>query len=98
MIYIGKNEYKYGRMLMSHMIADTLNELHTMAAVLNIPRKYFQNKKGKPHYDICKSKKKEALSWGFDCIKEVSDREIIKILKNLVTIYLFILNPNFFLK
>ncbi len=83
MIYIGTREYKYGRMLMSHMIADALNELHTMAALLNIKRKYFQDKKGRPHYDICKSKKQEALGWDFtDQIKLVNDKEIINILKD----------------
>lgn len=82
MVYIGKREYKYGRMIMSHMVADTLAELHTMASLLNIDRKHFQNKKGKPHYDICKSKKNEALSWTWTKeIVLVDDREIVKVLR-----------------
>lgn len=82
MVYIGKREYKYGRMIMSHMVADTLAELHTMASLLNIDHKHFQNKKGKPHYDICKSKKNEALSWTWTKeIVLVDDREIIKVLR-----------------
>lgn len=50
MVYIGTKKYPYGRMIMSHMIADSLEELHEMADHLGI-RKYFQDKPGKPHYD-----------------------------------------------
>lgn len=53
MVYVGKNIYKYGRMKMSHMAADTLDELHEMAVKIGVAKRHFQNKKGKPHYDIC---------------------------------------------
>lgn len=77
MVYIGKNKYKYGRMIMSHMGADTLDQLHGMAFILGIDEKHFQDKKGKPHYDICQSKKSEALKYAN--VKEVSDKELIKL-------------------
>lgn len=80
MVYIGKNEYKYKRMIMSHMAADSIEELHEMATKLGIDNKHFQNKPGKPHYDICKSKKELAISQ-FGAI-EVNDREIIKLFRN----------------
>ena len=64
-------------MIMSHMVADTLEELHQMAIAIGIDTKWFQNKKGKPHYDICKTKKAKAIGLG---AKVVNDREIIKIL------------------
>lgn len=84
MVYIGRRKYKYGRMWLSHMAADTINELHTVAALLNLNRKWFQDKDGKPHYDVCQKKKKEALSWTWtDQIKEVDDREIIKLYKKV---------------
>lgn len=79
MIYIGTREYKYGRMLMSHMVSDNLNELHDFADKLGIAWRHFQDKKGKPHYDICKKMKAKALTIG---AKEVDDREIVSILKN----------------
>lgn len=79
MVYVGKNEYKLGRMIMCHMIADTLKELHQMADLIKVDRKHFQNKKGKPHYDICKQNKELVIENG---AKEVSDREIIRILNN----------------
>lgn len=71
---MGTREYKLGRMKMSHMIASSLEELHDMADQLGIDRNFFQDKKGKPHYDICKSNKMKALSLG---AIEVNDREII---------------------
>jgi hypothetical protein len=60
------------------MIADTIEELHAMADSLGISRDHFQDKPEKPHYDICKSKKKKAIRL---LAKEVSDKEIVLILK-----------------
>jgi len=74
MVYVGTREYKLGRMKMSHMIASTIDELHEMADQLGIDRKHFQNKNGKPHYDICKTNKTMAFKLG---ALEVNDREII---------------------
>lgn len=76
MVYIGTRKYKYGRMLMSHMAADTLEELHEMADHIGVNRKYFQNKPGKPHYDICQQMKVKAIEFG---AKEVNDRELIRL-------------------
>lgn len=78
MILVGKNKYRYGRMYLSHMAANSIEELHSMAAMLNIDKKYFQNKPGKPHYDICQKKKQLAIALG---AKEVNDREIIELFK-----------------
>ena len=79
MIYIGTREYKYGRMIMSHVISDNIDELHSFAKLIGI-RKHFQDKKDKPHYDISKAYKEKALK--MPGVKEVNDREIIAILKN----------------
>lgn len=61
---------------MSHMAADTLEELHEMAKNIGVHKRHFQNKKGKPHYDVCKQMKLRALELG---AVEVDDREIIKL-------------------
>lgn len=80
MIYIGKRQYKYGRMLMSHMISDkSIEELHQFAKLMGIRRIHFQNKDGKPHYDICKDKKKKALK--LVGVIEADDRDLITLLK-----------------
>jgi len=51
---------QFGRMKMSHMIADTDDELHAMAARIGIARKWFQG----DHYDIAISKRELALAFG----------------------------------
>ena len=79
MVYIGNREYKYGRMIMSHMAADTLEELHQMAKAIGVSKRHFQNLNGKPHYDICKQNKQKAMNLG---AKEVDDREIINLFKS----------------
>ena len=63
-VYVDKAKNKYRRgMLMSHMFADTLAELHAMADHLGLRRKWFQGQKT-PHYDICQTKRKLAMQAG----------------------------------
>lgn len=50
-------------MLMCHMIADTEEELHTMAAALGLKRSWFQDKRIK-HYDVSKGKREIAILLG----------------------------------
>ena len=80
MVYVGRNEYPYGRMKMSHMMADTIEELHNMANAIGVDRKHFQNKKDKPHYDVCKQKKQIAIRYG---AIEVSDKVMLYNLQKL---------------
>lgn len=77
-VYVGTIEYPFGRMIMFHMIADSLDELHKMADDIGVQRKWFQNKQGHPHYDICKSKKRSAITFG---AKEVRDYDMIPIMR-----------------
>ena len=51
---------KFRRMKMSHMIADTEEELHAMASLIGVARRWYQG----DHYDICLSMKKKALECG----------------------------------
>lgn len=51
---------RYGRMRMSHMIADTDAELHTMADRIGVARRWFQG----DHYDIALSKRGLAVAAG----------------------------------
>ncbi|MGA8079963.1 MAG: DUF4031 domain-containing protein [Xanthobacteraceae bacterium] len=46
--------------VMSHMIADTEQELHAMAAAIGLARKWYQG----DHYDIAKSKRALAIKLG----------------------------------
>ncbi len=74
-VYVDSANIPYGRMIMCHMVADTLEELHKMADDLELKRKWFQDTRH-PHYDISKMKKAEALKLG---AVEVSNREILAI-------------------
>lgn len=69
-VYVDRAENAYGRMVMCHMIADSPDELHTMADTIGIARKWFQTppKASFWHYDIAKSKRALAIKAGaIDC-------------------------------
>lgn len=51
---------RYGRMKMSHLIADTEEELHAMAARIGVARHWYQG----DHYDIAMSKRSLAVEAG----------------------------------
>lgn len=65
-IYVDNVRIPYRGMLMSHMTADTLDEIHAMADRLEIFRKYFQYppKTRFPHYDIPADRRDRALALG----------------------------------
>jgi len=77
-VYVDDMKAKYGRMIMCHMMADTLEELHEMADKIGIKRKWFQNHKKYPHYDISKAKRKLAVEFGS---KEMSARDLVKMMR-----------------
>jgi hypothetical protein len=70
----------YGRMKMSHMIADTSEELLQMVDRIGVSRKWIQYP-GQPneHFDICISKRTLAIRAG---AVEVSFRELAKMIAN----------------
>lgn len=49
---------------MSHMIADSLDELHAMADTIGVNRRWFQDKASGAHYDITMTKRKVAIAAG----------------------------------
>ncbi len=75
-VYVGPSIYPYGRMIMCHMVSDSIEELHEMADKIGVNRKWFQQK-NLPHYDISKSKRKLALENG---AIEVDERTIVKVI------------------
>ena len=72
-VYVDSPRHRLGRMMMCHMVADTLEELHAMAVRLGV-HKHFQDKAGAPHYDICKANRARAIAFG---AVEVSSRQLI---------------------
>lgn len=51
---------QFGRMKMSHLMADTDDELHAMAARIGVARRWFQG----DHYDVAMSKRAQAIEFG----------------------------------
>lgn len=60
MVYVDSTEAKHRGMTMCHMIADTDDELHAMADLIGVARRWFQGN----HYDIAKSKRALAVKAG----------------------------------
>ncbi len=73
-VYIDNANIPYRRMIMCHMVADSLEELHLMADAIGVNRKWFQSHTKYPHYDICKQSKAKALSLG---AQECTRKELV---------------------
>ena len=75
-VYVDDYRAPLGRMQMCHMIADTHDELVSMADAIGVARRWLQHA-GTPreHFDVCLSKKKLALQNG---AIEVSVQELAK--------------------
>lgn len=62
----------------AHLMADTLDELHAMAARLGIPRRAFQDKPSGAHYDVTPEMREQALRLGALAISRHNDREQVR--------------------
>ena len=64
---------KFGRMKMSHMVADSTAELLEMATKIGVDHKWIQYPgTAREHFDICLSKRKKAIACG---AKEITWRQ-----------------------
>jgi hypothetical protein len=59
-------------MVMCHMVADSLDELHAMAEAIGMSRAWFQERSF-PHYDVCLMRRAAALELG---AQEIDRREL----------------------
>lgn len=59
-------EVKVGRLRARwcHLIADTEEELHAMAATIGLRRGWFQQGHGMPHYDVTEKRRAAAVATG----------------------------------
>lgn len=78
-VYVDQADIPFRRMIMSHMVADTLDELHAMAASLGLRRAWFQPFSF-PHYDVAKAVRADAVSRG---AIEVDHRGIAEVMRRL---------------
>ncbi len=74
-VYVDEPIWPFGRMMMCHMIADNLDSLNAMADRIGVARKWFQDKPGHPHYDICKANRALAIKLG---AVEITSQELVK--------------------
>lgn len=84
-VYVDSSLYRFGRMVMCHMIADSPEEIHAMADRIGVDRRWFQdpktsNKVSFPHYDIAKSKRALAIAAGaIECDRKTIVEHIIRL-------------------
>ena len=63
----------------THLAASTLAELHAVAALLRVSRKWFQDVPGHPHYNLWGSAFKKARKWG--CVAFATTGELLEIIR-----------------
>ncbi|WP_081284722.1 DUF4031 domain-containing protein [Chromobacterium subtsugae] len=64
-VYVDDMRAQYGRMIMCHMLADTDEELHAMAARIGVARRWHQSASTPhSHYDVCLAKRAAAVRLG----------------------------------
>lgn len=76
-VYVDKAAHPFGRLVMCHMLADTVAELHDFAARIGLKREWFQPA-SRPHYDLSKAKRAEAIAAG---AVEVDRHELSALMK-----------------
>ena len=62
-VYVDQARNRLGRMIMCHMFADTIAELHEMARAIGMKRSWFQPFSF-PHYDVAQGRRKKAIELG----------------------------------
>ena len=62
----------------AHLMADTLDELHVMAAALGMPRRAFQDKTSGAHYDVDADLRARAIALGAIPISRHVDRALVR--------------------
>jgi hypothetical protein len=81
-VYVDTAENQFGRMKMSHMLADTLKELMEMADLIGVERKWYQGfeKASCPHFDIAQTKRALAIRHG---AIEVDRYRLVAVMKTI---------------
>ena len=80
-LYVDNARIPYGRMKMSHLIADTPEELRAACATLGLSARYIQHPQSpREHLDISLTKRAQAISrLG---AREITSRQIVEIIQS----------------
>lgn len=80
-VYVDNMRAKYQGMVMCHMVADTLEELHIMAEKIGLRPEWFQmSNSGVPHYDIPIFRREMALENG---ATEIDRHQLFQLMKRI---------------
>ena len=77
-VYVDYARNRLGRLVCSHMVADSLAELHAMARAIGMKRQWFQGQASFPHYDVSVARRKEAVRLG---AVEVGRRDLVAVMR-----------------
>ena len=77
-VYVDDAVHPWRGQRWAHLMADTLAELHAMAAALGVPRRAFQNKTSGAHYDVDANLREDALRLGAIAISRHADRALVR--------------------
>jgi hypothetical protein len=78
-VYVDSMRAPYGRMIMSHMVADTSAELIAMAARIGLNARWIQHAGTyREHFDVCQAKRALAVTLG---AHKITTRELAAILR-----------------
>lgn len=77
-VYVDDAVHPWRGQRWAHLMADTLAELHAMAARLGIPPRAFQDKASGAHYDVPAPLRAQAIALGAQPISRHTDRALLK--------------------
>lgn len=63
-IYVDNVKVKWAGSEWCHLVADTLDELHSFASKIGLRRQWFQSSASYPHYDVKLAVRAKAIQYG----------------------------------
>lgn len=77
-VYVDDAVHAWRGQRWAHLMADTVAELHAMAAQLGLPRRALQNKPSGVHYDVTSELRERAIALGAQPISRHHDRAQVR--------------------